>query len=417
MNRSVKRILFINDYKSGGGAEVVLGQLIKGLKTKGFEAELFYGTERNEPKKGNPFSYIYSFYYKQKLKKVLAEFKPNIVHLLNYYHILTPSVLDAVAAYKRRLPELMVIYTAHDFHLLAPNSGLTSFSFTGNRIIRETPVHHGSGLKRWSLLFKKWDHRGLIFSLLKTFQWGLAYMVKRADRVIDSIVTPGSFMFSIMEKEFPGKNVVLIRNPYIPSGFGHWDLDSMDNNRSAQNSPKNSVKLVFAGRIAQEKGLIPFVKGISKENWEKIEIHIFGTGPQLTELRSVIAEIDAGNQCFLYGSRSHSEILTTLGNFDALLLPSLLFENAPLSIVEASFSGLRIFASAWGGIKTLAEFCGGEYLFNPEDPGSFNPVLERIVMDITKGTEIERDMGKIYSAFAFSAFIDKHIGLYSFPED
>ncbi|MCF6335151.1 MAG: glycosyltransferase, partial [Spirochaetales bacterium] len=154
-----------------------------------------------------------------------------------------------------------------------------------------------------------------------------------------------------------------------------------------------------------------------RENWEKIEIHIFGTGPQLELLQRVIKKLKVNNRCFFYGSRPHREVLENMNRFNVLLLPSLLYENAPLSIVEAAFSGLRIFVSDWGGIKALSEFCGGEYLVNPESSESINSVLERIVMDITTGAKVERDMEKIDLSFTFGTFIDKHIDLYSFGAD
>ncbi len=408
---SVKKILFINDYKTGGGAEVVLHQLMEGLSAAGFEVRLFYGLEENHAKTGNPLSYIYSLTYRRKLARILGEFQPDTVHLLNYYHILTPSVLDALKGFRKRFPLVKVLYTAHDFHLLSPNSGLTSFSVPGNRIVREEPVRFLSPSGE-SLLSRRWDHRGLMYSILKVLQWQLAYGVKKADSIIEGIICPGKFMFSVMKRAFPDKNVVLIRNPYLPPEAGEYrkpPLKTKDPLKKGNGSP---LRFVFAGRIAQEKGIIPFVKGVSKGNWEKIELHVFGTGPQSKELKNIISNLGLEDRCFLYGTKPHSEIIETLSAFDALLLPSLWFENAPLSIAEAAFAGLRILVSDWGGIKAMAEFCGGEYLFNPENPKDTNGAIERIVSDAGNNVPLKRDYEKLKEAFSFGEFIKMHTGLY-----
>jgi len=404
LSRIIK-ILFINDYRTGGGAEVVLHQLMEGLNKNNFDIRFFYGLETNERKKGNPLSYIYSFHYKKELTAILNDFKPDIVHLLNYYHILSPSILDGLSDYKREFPNFKVIYTAHDFHLFAPNSGLTSFSVPGNQIIREEPIRFLHKHSESCIWFRRWDHRGYFFSLLKIFQWWIAYSLKKSDKIIDEIICPGQFMFYSMENAFPKKKIHLVRNPYIRTA----KTDFLEHSESTVN---NIVKFIFIGRIAQEKGLIQFINNVSENNWESIELHIYGSGPEIPELKKKIAEIKREKNCYIHNSRPHKEILDLLGNYDVLLLPSVLYENAPLSIVEASFSGLRILASNWGGIKTLSEFCGGEYLFDPENSKDLNKAIEIINYDIKKKLPIKRNYNKIKDAFLYETFLDKHSRIY-----
>lgn len=63
-----------------------------------------------------PFKIIYSFEAKRKIKKIIKEFNPDIVHLNNINFQLTPSIIDM--AYKMKVP---IIQTVHDYQMICPN--------------------------------------------------------------------------------------------------------------------------------------------------------------------------------------------------------------------------------------------------------------------------------------------------------
>ena len=403
MNR---RILFISDYLQGGGAEIVLHQLMDGLKkdSNPWDISLFYGSDNNDRKKGNPFSYIYSFKYRRKLFKRLELFKPENIHFINYYHILTPSVLDAVIRYKRRNRSVKVFYTAHDFHLICPNSGLTSFHSGTNLIRREPPKRYGHGWAGRMLWLRKWDHRGWVFSSLKLLQWVIAYRWNNKDRIFDKIIAPGKFMYNTLSSEYGIEKVQIIRNPYleleVPVNTRRRKIDSI-------------LKLVFIGRLGQEKGLKSFLQSVPESAWENMEVHIYGAGPDEEDLKRFTTQTLSESKCFFYGRQPHNKILEQLPLYDALLLPSIWYENTPLTIVEAAFAGLRILCSGWGGVKELANYCGGAYLFNPENKESTENAVGKLKRDIGSGADFHRDMIHLRKSFAYSTFINSHIALYS----
>ena len=308
MNRGNIRILYINDFLNGGGAEVVLSQLMDGVRDEGFSVELFYGEESNASAAVNPFSYIYSRKYRNKLLKMLWEYKPHVIHILNYYHILTPSILDALKAWKKENPGTRVIHTAHDFHLLCPSSGLTSYPFCSGRLKREPP---GRIQDRASLWLKRWDHRGILYSSLKAAQWAAAYRFSQKDAVIDTIICPGRFMFESMQKVFPDKSVHFIRNPYPGKAAAE----------KASGKKGDRLKLVFAGRIAQEKGLIPFLQSVSPDTWNYLSFDIYGTGPLMKEVKKIVERLPRTAQCRVMGGRKHEDIQEALPFYHMLVLP------------------------------------------------------------------------------------------------
>ncbi|MBI9102599.1 MAG: glycosyltransferase [Spirochaetales bacterium] len=403
---SGKRILFVSDYLQGGGAEIVMHQLIAGLESAGMgiQTDIFYGVKDNRRKTGNPLSYIYSRHFRKQLKIRLEEFKPDVIHFLNYYHILSPSVLDAASVYKKGNPHVKVVYTAHDFHLISPSSGLTSFKGRDKKLIKEPPSRYSKGLSGFSLYFRRWDHRGFIFSTLKLFQWVFAYRWHRKDQVFDHLISPGSFMLETLKTVYPREMLSLIRNP-------HPDFPS-----SAASFPPlrsgETLKLVFGGRLGPEKGLREFISSIDSSLWKEITFDIYGTGPEDETLRAYIIKNNLEDVCRLKGYLSHEELLEKLPSYHALVLPSLWYENAPLSIVEGAVAGLYLLVSCWGGVGETASFCGGEVLITPDSPESVSSGVRDIIESAADNGSPERNFNVLRESYSLETFITKHLKLY-----
>ena len=64
---------------------------------------------------------IYSFEAKRKIGKLLDDFQPDIVHIHNIYHHISPSILGEIK--KRKIP---IVMTIHDYNLICPNYSLVS---------------------------------------------------------------------------------------------------------------------------------------------------------------------------------------------------------------------------------------------------------------------------------------------------
>lgn len=137
------RILYCNKYNHRfSGTEQYLFELIDGMREHGHSAELFSSANLDQNSLGQrnvvPISAvaknatlitrlqqagraIYSFHARQRLRQVISEFRPQIAHVRNIYHHLSPSILWELKAH--RIP---VIYHLNDFKLLCPNYNLIS---------------------------------------------------------------------------------------------------------------------------------------------------------------------------------------------------------------------------------------------------------------------------------------------------
>jgi len=136
------KILEINKFfYIKGGAEKHFFDAAELLKKNGHEVAFFSMRHKNNfPTKWdkyfistvgftNEFSWwkkikgslrdLYSFEAKRKINELLDEFKPNIVHIHNIYHQLSPMILFEIK--KRKIP---IVMTVHDYKIVNPNYNL-----------------------------------------------------------------------------------------------------------------------------------------------------------------------------------------------------------------------------------------------------------------------------------------------------
>ena len=188
------RILQINDYpvEAAGGAEVVMSRTITLLRKHGAIVDTFTSADLAERIR-TPLRYVDNPEARRALAGRLRAFRPDVVHLHNYYHVLSPGILATLEKYKRRHP-LRVVMTAHDYHLICPNSGGSWFRWwTGHREAIELCTPSLS-----YLLARNWDHRSCLHSLVKLVQHGWNYRWHRRQGVLDAVICPSRFVQAML---------------------------------------------------------------------------------------------------------------------------------------------------------------------------------------------------------------------------
>jgi hypothetical protein len=139
------RILYCNKYNFPfSGTEVYLFDLMNMMRARGHEVALF---SMADPR-GQPTVYdqhfvpsvdfkdknvgvlgrlrfaahaIYSHDARWRLRRMIAEFRPDVAHVRNIYHHLSPSILWELK--KQNIP---IVYHLNDFKLLCPSYNLVS---------------------------------------------------------------------------------------------------------------------------------------------------------------------------------------------------------------------------------------------------------------------------------------------------
>ncbi len=335
------KILLVNKfwYPRGGAEKMVL--LTKELLEKaGHQVEIFgmnhpdnlfsnkYFTDFVDYRKLNLLSKIkfgaraiYNSQAKNNLSQLLSEFKPDVVHFHNIYHQLSCSVIEAVAEKK-----IKSVMTLHDYKFICPNYNL----YHHGKIAQD-----GMGGKYYQCLLKN-CMGNFADSLLATLE---AYFVdgKGYKTMIDKYLSPSKFLRDkFIKVGFNPDNILHLSNAIADSEFKIIEND------------QNYVACV--GRLSSEKGVRYLLK--AAETLPDINFKIVGDGPEKIQLEKMKAEKKLINVEFV-GYKNGVELEKYISSARLLVVPSVWYENAPLSILEAKAHGRIVIASDIGGISEM----------------------------------------------------------------
>ncbi len=404
------KILIVNDYKFGGGAEKIFNQTYD-LFSEQAIVKQFYGAEKHIALSTKPIT-IKNILNSQALKRIysnesytrflltLVEFEPDIVHLHNYYNVLSPSILKALRKYRSGRKSIAVIYTAHDYHLVCPYAALTCYSWINNK-----PRFFPTAPTLFQILFCKWDERGLIYSLAKQIQWFIAYKYYDLASEIDHIVAPSQFLYNIMISKIQKAKMTMVRNPL--------DLNKGFSKGEERKNKEKEFRMIYFGRLSPEKGLIELISALQDIKDFKFTLTIYGEGHSMRGIKQVISKCKLQASVRTVGLLNHNELMSKLSEYDAMVLPSLWYENAPLSLVEGAAMNLRLITANYGGMKEIAEICGGEYLINPSDKEDIINKIRLCKDDVLCSRKIiNRDFNNITNIFSKEGYIEKISHIY-----
>ena len=340
------KILIVNKFLYPyGGSETYIFTLGRQLCSMGHEVQ-YFGMEHECRVVGNhmesytsnmdfhggglqkllyPFRIIYSREARKKIRIVLDDFKPDVVHLNNFNFQITPSVIYEIKKWEkgagRRVP---IIYTAHDYQWICPNhmlmipeNGRLCFACRGARFINCTKNRciHGSGLK----------------SLLGTIEAELYYYLRVYDK-INQIICPSHFMEKMLSD-----NPVLAKRTVTLYNF----LEKEENISSG----KKDYVLYF-GRYTEEKGVLTLLKVC--ENLPGIPFVFAGSGPLKENVGKHKNITDLG---FLQGK----DLKKVIAEARFSIFPSQWYENCPFSVMESQSQGTPVIASSMGGVPELVQ--------------------------------------------------------------
>lgn len=281
-----------------------------------------------------------------KLEEFLRIEKPDIAHLHNIYHHLSPAIISTLK--KHGIP---VVMTLHDYKVVCPAYKLFIHGKTCARCRRRRFA--------WCFL-KKCVKDSHIKSLVCALE---ARLHRKYYNQVDCFISPSRFLQNkIGEMGFTRKCVHLPNFADMPP-FEQPDL------------PANPI-ILFFGRLVEEKGipvLIEAMQGISAD------CLIVGDGPMNEALEALALRIPAARIRFL-GHQPFSALESIIRRSTMVVLPSIWFENNPFSILESFVRGIPVVASRIGGIPELIRDGETGLMFTPGDSGDLSKKI-RFLLD------------------------------------
>ena len=313
--------------------------------------------------------------------RVLDRFRPDVVHLHNIYHHLSPSVLRPLRP--RAVPAVM---TLHDFKLACP-----THRFMANGRVCEACVP-----RRFYMASLKRCHEGsLSMSTLNGVELA-AHTLFRMYAPIHLLVCPSQFMVEKMT----AAHVFPTRLRWIPNFVDASAIETKD-------APGGGV--VYAGRLSEEKGVETLVRAAPEVD---APIDVVGDGPDRTGLEHLAERIGAPNVTF-HGHVSRDAVHRLLREAAVAVMPSRGYENAPMGILEAFACGVPVVGTAHGGIPELIDPGVDGDLVTPGDETALAASLNRFTADpegaFARGEAARR---KVETSFSPDEHLERLHGAY-----
>uniref|UniRef100_UPI0040299E3C glycosyltransferase n=1 Tax=Bacteroides cellulosilyticus TaxID=246787 RepID=UPI0040299E3C len=270
---------------------------------------------------------------KRNYEKILDDFQPDVIHLNNIHSYLSPIVAEL--AHKRGIK---VIWTVHDYKLICP-----TYSFLCQGKPCEACIEN-----KYSVISRKCMKNSLLASLLA---WGeIMYWNKgRLSRWTDAFICPSNFMAQkMMQGGYPANKLHVIYN-FIDSGKVKLI--------SELSSEERELAYVYLGRLSKEKGIEELLKVAEQLPYK---LYIAGRGP----LEDILKQKYSSDNIKFVGHLSAEKIIKLFKKVQFSVIPSIWYENNPLSAIESLCCGTPVCGRRIGGIPELLEKDADNRLFS-----------------------------------------------------
>jgi len=266
---------------------------------------------------------IYSREARRRIRGMIAEFRPDVAHVRNIYHHLSPSIL-----WELKAQNVPVLYHLNDFKLLCPSynlvdQGQSCEKCKGGRFWHTLPSGCYPGFApRIALTVEAYFHR-----------WLGTYPT-----CVNLFLAPSQF----------------VRDKFVEHG---WDnnkfavlphfqkLHVMQKEHTASDAP-----MLYCGRLSAEKGVDDLLR--SMQQVPHLRLIVAGEGPQRAELQKLAVTLGLANVEFM-GQVGAAERDFLIAKSRFTVLPSRAYETLGKTILESYAEGRAVVASDTGSRREL----------------------------------------------------------------
>lgn len=337
------RILYCNKYNFPfSGTEVYLFDLMQMMREHGHEVALF---SMKDPK-GAPTEFddyflpymdfkekncgwlrqirlavhsVYSRTARRRLGEMIADFRPDVAHIRNIYHHLSPSIFWELK--RHRVP---VVYHLNDFKLLCPTYNLTSRGSACNRC-------HGGAF--WKVIPEGCYHGGRVRSAVLAAEAYVHRWLRTYEKCVDQFLAPSHF----------------VRDKLIEAGWNPERIDVLPHfqrvTEGPPSPPPSHAPILYFGRLSAEKGVQDLLRAMSA--LRDVRLIVAGDGPERTALEGCARRLALDNVRFV-GHLCGEALQQQIVDSRFTVLPSHAYETLGKTILESYALGRTVIASDLG---------------------------------------------------------------------
>lgn len=297
--------------KVGYTKEYSLGQIIRGV------GRMFYSWEA-----------------KRKINRLLDDFQPELVHIHNIYHQLSPIILFEIK--KRGIP---IIMTVHDYKLVSPNYNL----FHKGEMYKG-----GKGRRFYQCILDRCIDDSLPKSVVATLEMYWHEWLGTYHKNVDLYIAPSNFVKKVLVEYGIKKNKVIV--------LGHGMPQEKLQEQSCLELSGEKYAFYF-GRIAKGKGLETLFRIFSQQ--DSMKLYVAGAienGIDLAKAKNV----------YYLGYLGHEALNAYIKNAAFVISASRLPETYGLVALESILQGTPFLGFDSGAFGEIIENGENGFLANDE---------------------------------------------------
>ncbi len=364
-----------------GGTEIYTLGLSRGLLERGYEVAIFHrvpgspgltqtvwdGVPVYRAAAGHmtPWTVFRATFGNRHLErafsKTLSDFDPDLVHV---QHLMGLPASLVSEAWRRRYPLLL---TLHDYWFICANAQLlTNYDST----VCAGPALGGVNCGRCALARAEAPYLWPLSPALQPLFVRRRRMLRRILDHFRWIISPSRFLVQKITEW--GAPVERLLN--LPNGI---DIGGALP-RAGRSQPAGPVRVAYIGGLASQKGvhvLIDAFNGLDRD----ATLEIYGDLGQFPDYVDSLRKSVQSPRISFGGRLDRVGVWRTLSEIDALVMPSLWYENAPVVIQEARAAGVPVVASDLGAITEWLRDGVDSLLAPPGDVSAWRAALQRLV--------------------------------------
>lgn len=285
-------------------------------------------------------SMVWNCQAQHRLESLLKVFRPDIVHLHNIYHQISPSIIATLK--KQGIPTVM---TLHDYKCISPNYSL---------YVRGKIWEGGALQCMKDRCVRDAFLPSVICSLEHIVHSFLGIYAK-----VDMFFAPSIFLQKKFEERgFKG----IIRHIDQPIILPEIREEGV-----------REKHLLYAGRLSREKGVDTLLSALVY--LPNCILRIAGEGPERNTLYVLAHELGIIDRVHFLGHLSSEKLKRELSSARAIVVPSVWYENMPYALIEALGAGQVVIASRIGGMTEKITHGKNGFLF---EAGKVNDLVSVI---------------------------------------
>lgn len=337
----MKVITVYNRYVNRGGEDEVFESEIDLLRRHG--CDVYPVEEQTRPphtlisKISAAGTCVWSESWRRKFRRILADQKPDVVHVQNCFPVISPSIY--FACHEALVP---VVQTLHNYRLICPSANLYRDGH-----VCEDCMQDG--------LWRGVQHGCYQGSHMATAAVGLMVATHRYlgtwSKMVDLYITHTEFGRQTFIRGGLPAHKIRVKPNFVEPDPGL--------------KPTAGDYALFVGRLSEQKGVLTLIQA-----WKSLRLRvplvIVGDGPLRDLVKSELPKGTFPNVNYR-GRLSRAETIAAMKSARFLVFPSEWYEGFPMTIVEAFACGLPVVCGRLGAMNELVKERSTGLHFEPGD--------------------------------------------------